>query len=585
MDTPSEHSSLLHSKDTTTSARNNTIYSIDLGPTTPRTTRTDKDNDAWDVAISDLTLATITRGSSFVAASCRSLSVTSSDGANLRGDDGDDDDDDGPTTTAGLSLDLVDSPRSCASLFPAGNREDAATEEDEPNVRDEFWRSMALAYPVVVTYTLEYLPGVVGIVLVGHMDSPDTKRFVAAATLSAMFTNVSSLSIGFGLTSALDTLCSQAYGAGKLSKLGVYFQAGVLVIGACLVPVFLLNWHATTFLIWSGQDAHVAQLAGEFSRVTVFGVPFLFLYELARKVLQAQNIVRPMVLFALAGTFVNVVGGYALTYWTPLGFHGAALSRTLGYMVLPLCLVPYFVVSRNYRLWWSGWQLKKAWALVPLFMRLGLPGMAMMVLEWWAYELLAVLAGNLPDGVVAVSTHAVLMNVASMIYMVFMGISISSNIRVGNCLGANCPKKARVISYITLSTVSVLSCFFALLLYVLRHQIPLIVINDPVAVQRASNALLVLIPYVFVDSLNCAIQGIYKGAGWQNMAAKTNAVAFYGIGIPLGAVLSFHYGVGIEGLWIGFGVGVATALTVCSINLYYASWEQMALEARARLAH
>ncbi|KAE8975730.1 hypothetical protein PR003_g26463 [Phytophthora rubi] len=458
-------------------------------------------------------------------------------------------------------------------------------EEPEPVAMDEFWKTLVLAYPVVVTYTLEYLPGLVCIVLVGHLESPDTKRYVAAATLSTMFTNVSALSIGFGLTSALDTLCSQAYGAGKLDKLGLYLQAALIVVGACLVPVFLLNWHAEYFLVLTGQDAEVARLAGEFSRVTVFGVPFLFVYEMLRKLLQAQNVVRPMVLFALVGTFVNVVGGYVLTYWTPLGFHGAALSRTLGYMTLPLCLVPYFAVSENHRRWWRGWQMKEAWALVPLCLRLGLPGLAMMAMEWWAYELLAVMAGNLPDGVVAVSAHAVLMNVASSIYTVFMGVSVSSNIRVGNCLGANHPKKARVISRTTQSTVFVLSCFFAGLVYVLRHQIPRLVINDPVAIQRASDALLVMMPYEIIDSLNCVIQGIYKGAGWQDMAAKTNVLAFYVIGIPLGALLSFHFGVGIKGLWIGFGTGIATAFTVCSINLYYASWEQMALEARARLAH
>ncbi|RLN53229.1 hypothetical protein BBJ29_000522 [Phytophthora kernoviae] len=418
-------------------------------------------------------------------------------------------------------------------------------EEPEPIASEEFWKTMALAYPVVVTYTLEYLPGLVCIILVGHIDSPDTKRFVAAATLSTMFTNVSALSIGFGLTSALDTLCSQAYGA----------------------------------------DPEVAKLAGEFSRVTVFGVPFLFTYEIFRKLLQAQNIVQPMVLFALLGTFVNVFGGYALTYWTPLGFHGAALSRTLGYMVLPLCLIPYFAVSGNHSRWWSGWQMKEAWALVPLFLRLGIPGLAMMAMEWWAYEVLAVMAGNLPDGVVAVSAHAVLMNVASSIYTVFMGISISSNIRVGNCLGANHPKKARVISRTTLTTVFVLSCFFSGLVYVLRHQIPLIVINDPVAIQRASDALLVMVPYEIIDSLNCVIQGIYKGAGWQNVAAKTNVLAFYVVGIPLGALLAFRCNFGIEGLWIGFGMGITTAFTVCSTNLYHSSWEQMALEARARLAH
>ncbi|TDH64960.1 hypothetical protein CCR75_003576 [Bremia lactucae] len=84
-------------------------------------------------------------------------------------------------------------------------------QEPEPVAIDEFRKTVTLAYPIVITYTLEYLPGLVCIVLVGHLESPDTKLFVAAATLSTMYTNVSALCVGFGLTSALDTLCSQAY--------------------------------------------------------------------------------------------------------------------------------------------------------------------------------------------------------------------------------------------------------------------------------------------------------------------------------------------------------------------------------------
>ncbi|KAG6959227.1 hypothetical protein JG688_00010168 [Phytophthora aleatoria] len=172
-----------------------------------------------------------------------------------------------PTYTASLDVVKVhdyETESDAASLVQELTQEQ--DEEPEPVAIDEFWKTMALAYPVVITYTLEYLPGLVCIVLVGHIESPDTKRYVAAATLSSMFTNVSALSVGFGLTSALDTLCSQAYGAGKLDKLGLYLQSALIVVGTCLIPVFLMNWHTEFFLVLSGQDPEVARLAGEFSR-------------------------------------------------------------------------------------------------------------------------------------------------------------------------------------------------------------------------------------------------------------------------------------------------------------------------------
>uniref|UniRef100_K3WXD6 Uncharacterized protein n=1 Tax=Globisporangium ultimum (strain ATCC 200006 / CBS 805.95 / DAOM BR144) TaxID=431595 RepID=K3WXD6_GLOUD len=458
-------------------------------------------------------------------------------------------------------------------------------DEPEPEVYDEFRKLMTLVFPVVATYVLEYLPGMVCIMLVGHIDSPHSKEYVDAATMSTMFTNVSALSIGFGLSSALDTLCSQAYGAGRLKKIGIYLQSAMIVVGSCLLPIFLLNWHSGYFLLIMGQDAEVARYSGEFSRYTMWGIPFLFVYEMCRKLMQAQNITKPLVIIMVCGNLVNVISGYYLTYHTSLGFHGAALSRTLGYVTLPVLLIPYFIMSPSYKQWWPGWNLKEAWSHVGLFLRLGIPGLLMMAMEWWAYEILGVMAGLLPDGVVSISAHAVLMNVASSLYMFYLGIAVSGNIRVGNSLGANLPKKARMISRITLSICFSLSVILASLVAVYRYEIPKLLMNDPEAIERAAQCLLVMVPYEVVDALNCVIQGIYRGTGRQNMAAKTNAIAFYIVGVPLAGVLAFHFNFGVEGLWIGFMSGIITAFSVCSTILYHSSWQQMAKEAQERTAH
>ncbi|RLN72090.1 hypothetical protein BBJ28_00011018, partial [Nothophytophthora sp. Chile5] len=144
---------------------------------------------------------------------------------------------------------------------------------------------------------------------------------------------------------------------------------------------------------------------------------------------------------------------------------------------------------------------------------------------------------------------------------------------------------ARLISNLSLAVVFLISGFFSALVFFLRNQIPRVVINDPVAIERAAQALIVMVPYEIFDALNCVMQGVFRGAGRQNMAAKTNVTAFYAVGIPLGALLAFHFGWGVEGLWIGFGAGITTAYLLCSASLYYSSWEQLALEARVRLAH
>ncbi|TDH69763.1 hypothetical protein CCR75_002352 [Bremia lactucae] len=141
------------------------------------------------------------------------------------------------------------------------------------------------------------------------------------------------------LTSVLDTLCSQAYGAKRFAKIVLYFQVGVQIISVCLGPIYLFNWYAETFLLAMGQDAKVAQFAQSFSRWMLLGVPFGFLYELVRKVLQAQNIVKPHVVIAI---ILAMSSTFYAAIISRMGFHGIALARALGNVVLPLLLIPYF---------------------------------------------------------------------------------------------------------------------------------------------------------------------------------------------------------------------------------------------------
>jgi MATE family multidrug resistance protein len=99
---------------------------------------------------------------------------------------------------------------------------------------------------------------------------------------------------------------------------------------------------------------------------------------------------------------------------------------------------------------------------------------------------------------------------------------------------------------------------------------------------RASLTLLVLVPFEVLDATNCVIQGIFRGAGLQNIAARINAVSFYVIGLPIGAFFAFVLQWGVEGLWIGFASGILTALVSAMVFLYHSSWQVLAENAQKR---
>ncbi|KAJ0402427.1 hypothetical protein ATCC90586_000025 [Pythium insidiosum] len=451
--------------------------------------------------------------------------------------------------------------------------------------RAELVALLSLAAHVVATTTLEFLPGFTSTILAGHLQSPRTKELVDAATLSTMFTNMSAYSVGLGLSSAMDTLASQAFGAGRLDRIGLHFQSGLFVLAGCLPPLLVANFYTASVLIWLRQDPTVAALAQDFSRYNLIGIPGLLLYELCRKALQAQGVVVPVIVVSLIGNAIHLGAGYTLAYHTSWGFLGIAISRSVANLAM-LGLIGLYFVARPASLsrWWRGWQPRVAIRHVPLFLRLGVPGMLMMVMEWWAFEILSLMAGVLPHRVVAISAQAVQLNVVSMVYMLFLGFSVATNIRVGNHLGANAPIKARCAATLGAGSVALLAVFLGSMIALGHSVIPPFFVNDPTTVASASRVLLAWAPFEIAEGLNCVLQGIFRGAGEQAIAARANLWSFYGVALPSAFLLGCSLGWGVEGLWVGYGIGISTSALTLGATMKRWNWLALASAAQQRTA-
>ncbi|XP_029067661.1 multidrug and toxin extrusion protein 2 isoform X6 [Monodon monoceros] len=228
----------------------------------------------------------------------------------------------------------------------------------------------------------------------------------------------------------------------------------------------------------------------------------------------------------------------------------------------------------------GGWssQCLQGWG--PFF-RLAVPSMLMTCIEWWAYEIGSFLMGRL--SVLDLSAQAIIYEVATVVYMIPMGLSIAVCFRVGTALGAadTVQAKRSAVSG-TLCTVGT-SLVVGTLLSLLRNKLGHIFTNDEEVVALVSKVLPLYVVFHLFEAVCCLYGGVLRGTSRQAFGAVVNAVTYYVVGLPLGVVLTFVVGLGITGLWLGMLACVFLAAAAFVTYTACMDWKRAAEEVQKRV--
>ncbi|NWT87456.1 S47A2 protein, partial [Lanius ludovicianus] len=132
------------------------------------------------------------------------------------------------------------------------------------------------------------------------------------------------------------------------------------------------------------------------------------------------------------------------------------------------------------------------------FIWLAVPGMVMMCIEWWTFEIGSFLAGLI--SVVELGAQSVIYELASVAYMVPLGISVAASVRVGNALGAGDVVQAKTSCITALLCTGVFAVVVAALLGSLRDVVGYIFTNDTEIVSLVSKVMLIFGPFHLLDA-------------------------------------------------------------------------------------
>lgn len=458
---------------------------------------------------------------------------------------------------------------------------------------------------------------------------------IGGATMGNMLCNLFGYSIGIGFCTALDALCSQAYGARQFQLVGLHAQRGAVMITLACLPIALVWSQTESIVIMMGIDPAIASLAAVYSNYMIIGMWPMLQVDCLKRWLTSQRTVWPNVAASVVTIFGSIGMNLMFQDWN-WGFEGAALAAALSYWVMFLTMLLCSVMRQRYikqreraratallnsqsinRAGLSSQSLDVSlninqsinqsiqdsdeaaeaelddihdcWPKLSkaIFtgwgpqLKLGIPGAASLFVEWGSYEVSATFAGQL--GELPLACHGIYMATATLLYGGCLGVSNSTAAIIGNYLGGNQSMLAKRTAKIGIQLGLAWGVgIYALLVFILRPYWGTIFTNVVEVQEKVADWMWPLLLYGIFDSIKSVCMACLRGSGRPTVTVVGNIVSCYFIGFPLSWLFVITLEWGLEALWVAMAISWISATIIYCAVLLRTNWQAECLKASAR---
>ncbi|KAL6196541.1 hypothetical protein ACLB2K_032155 [Fragaria x ananassa] len=400
---------------------------------------------------------------------------------------------------------------------------------------EEAKNQVLFSLPMILTNVFCYLITLVSVMFAGHLGEFE----LAGATLANSWAVVTGFAFMVGLSGALETLCGQGFGAKSYRMLGIYLQASSIISFLFSIIISAVWFYTDPILILLQQDPQISMSAAVYIK---YLIPGLFAYGFLNNILrflQTQSVVMPLVFLSAIPLVFHIGIAYGLEHWTALGFKGASVAASISLCISVVMLATYVVCAKKFEHTWEGFSLE-SFHYVLTDLKLALPSAAMVCLEYWAFEILVLLAGLMPNSEQTTSLIAMCVNTETIAYMLTYGLSAAASTRVSNELGEGNPDQAKNAMAVTLK-LSVLLGVLVVLALALGHNIWAGFFSDSTSIIKQ---FAYMTPFLAISIMLDSVQGVLsagvaRGCGWQHLAVYVNLGTFYLIGVTIACLLAF----------------------------------------------
>lgn len=413
--------------------------------------------------------------------------------------------------------------------------------------------------------------GQLGHVMVGLVDNLMIGQLGAAPLAAVSLGNALvfiAMSMGIGFSFAITPLIAEADGADDLEGGRSYFHHGLILSSINGLLLFILLLIAKPLLYYLDQPQEVVELAIPYLNIVALSMLPLMAFQAFKQFADGLSQTRYAMYATILANVVNVVFNYLLIYgiwfFPRLELEGAAWGTLISRFFM-LWFVWEILRRKSKFIEYFKWSKKEMikWSVFKRILSLGFPTALQMLFEVAIFTGTIFLAGNL--GTNPQAANQIALNLASMTFMIAVGLGVTATIRVGNQVGLKKYRELRRIGYSIFLLVFIIEAVFAVLFILLKDILPVFYIDNAEVISLAAQLLIVAALFQLSDGIQVVILGALRGLQDVKIPTVICFISYWIIGFPV----SFYFGqadqLGSMGIWLGLLAG----LTSSAILLYF----------------
>ena len=429
----------------------------------------------------------------------------------------------------------------------------------------EFRALFTLGWPLIVAQLAQNALLTTDVIMLGWLGP---KYLAAGALANALFICVQLF--GVGVAGAVAPMVAQALGARDRRSVRRTVRQGIWIALILAVGLLPLLWNIGVIYRLLGQDPELTAMAEHFVHYAVWLIFPAFMIVVLRSFLAAHGATRVVLAITVAGVIVNILADYALIFgnwgFPRLELAGAGIATTSVNVVMLALTIAYVLLSKRFRRYHILHDFFKTdWPRFWEVWRIGLPIGFMLLAEVGLFTCAALLQGWLGQDEVA--AHAIALQLSAIAFMVPLGLSQATTVRVGISLGEGNPAGIRTAGWVSLVTTLVFMSTTAATFFIIPDTLVGIFL-DPTnpanahAVTLAASYLIVAGIFQLADGTQVSMGAALRGLSDTKWPLVIALVGYWLIGAPVAYLCGFVFGLRGVGIWYGLALGLAVVAVV-----------------------